>query len=313
MDNPNVDPNADPEIDPNADPAVDPEVDPNADPEADPNADPSTGDDPEYFESDEEFLKSYHEKGLPDSITSVEDAMDYALKASEQAKTGGVESEKMDRLNQLLAQKGLVGGVDALLAGGDFPSSPAKTGDDKKGIFPSNPAMEFVENEIRGNRIKQDDVGFFRHQAEVVDTALEAVLQPVKQALGLYARQLTSQQSTISEMEWNTFPKRFKDSVKRHELDALINANRAGSYHEAFKQLAFSNRPELLRVMADIGSSPPKKGTINKPRRRGMKRTQDFMKYLNDDGSVNQAELHKLDPKKRLEVLDNIHKQVSTR
>lgn len=276
--------------------------------------DPGAGDDdPDYYASDEEFLKSYHEKGLPDTITSVEDAMDFALKSAEQAKTGTDDSTKIDRINQFLAQKGIVGGIDAMLAGGTLPSHETTTVDDKKEIIPSTPAMDFVEEGIRTQRIKADDAGFFRHQAEMTDAALKAVLQPVKQALGLYARQLRLHQSTIGEMEWQTMPKRYKESVKRHELDALINANRADSYIEAFKMLAFSNRPDLLRLMADDGKSTPRTGAINKHTRRPIRKPQDHAQYVNDDGTVNQSELAKLSPDERMKVLKEMEKNLRSK
>jgi len=266
-------------------------------------------DDAEFYESDEDFLKGYHEKGLPDTIKSVEDAMEFALKASEQAKTGGDDSAKIDRLNQLLAQKGVVGGIDALLAGGQLPSPEPTTVDDKKELIPSTPAMTFVDEAIKTGRIKQDDAGFFRHQAEMTDAALKTVLQPVKQALALYARQIMSHGSTIKNMEWQTMPRRWKESVKQHELDALINANRADSYTEAFKMLAFSGRTDLLRVMADDGNkSKPRSGAINKPRRRPMRKADDFSRYVNEDGTVNQTELAKLDGEKRMKVLKEMEK-----
>lgn len=282
-------------------------------PETTPEGDePKAGDDPDYYESDEEFLKGYHEKGLPDTITSIEDAMDFALKSSEQAKTGTDDSAKIDRLNQFLASKGIVGGIDAMLAGGVLPSPEHtyKIPDDKKELIPSTPAMDFVEKNIRDRRIEAKDEGFFRHQAEMTDASLKAVLQPVKQALGLYARQLRLHQGTISEMEWQTMPRRYKDSVKRHELDALINANRADSYIEAFKMLAFSNRPDLLRLMADGNKPPTRSGIINKSRRRQIKKPQDYSTYLNDDGTVNQTELGKLSSNKRLKVLEEMDKSL---
>ena len=307
--------NDDPKATDDLDPALTGDDDPNADDDpAAPTVDdePKVGDDdPDYYESDEEFLKGYHEKGLPDTITSIEDAMDFALKASERAKTGTDDSAKIDRLNQFLATKGFVGGIDAMLAGGTMPShDPAVAGDDKKEIIPSSPAMDFVEEGIRTNRIKQDDAGFFRHQAEMTDAALKAVLQPVKQALGLYARQLRLHQGTIGEMEWQTMPRRYKDAVKRHELDALINANRADGYNEAFKMLAFSNRPDLLRLMADDGKAKPRTGTISKHHRRPIRKPQDFSTYLNDDGTVNQTELGKLSSDKRLKVLEEMDKSL---
>lgn len=270
----------------------------------------SPDDEPDYYESDEAFLKSYHEKGLPDTITSIEDAMDFALKASEQAKTGTDDSAKIDRVNQLLAQKGMVGGIDAMLAGGTLPSPETKTDDDKKEFIPSTPAMDFVEEGIRSRRIKADDEGFFRHQAEMTDAALKTVLQPVKQALGLYAKMLNSHGGIIKEMEWQTLPRRYKDSVKRHELDALINANRADSYIEAFKTLAFSGRSDLLRMMADDGKSRPRTGAINKPRRRPMRKPRDHAQYIKEDGTLRQDELAKLNPDERMKVLREMEKDI---
>lgn len=287
-----------------------PKVDDDLEPTPTGDDDEPKGDDAEYYASDEEFLKGYHEKGLPDTITSVEDAMDFALKASEQAKTGTDDSAKIDRLNQFLAQKGIVGGIDAMLAGGTLPSHETTTVDDKKEIIPSSPAMDFVEEGIRTNRIKQDDAGFFRHQAEMTDAALKAVLQPVKQALGLYARQLRLHQSTIGEMEWQTMPRRYKESVKRHELDALINANRADSYIEAFKMLAFSNRPDLLRLMADDGKTKPRTGALKKHSRRQIRKPRDWSKYTKEDGTLNQAELAKLSSDDRLKVLKEMEKEL---
>ena len=312
--------NDDPKVD-DLDPALAGDDDPTVDDDpavaapATVDDDPAAGDDdPDYYASDEEFLKGYHEKGLPDTITSIEDAMDFALKVSEQAKTGSDDSAKIDRVNQFLAQKGIVGGIDAMLAGGTVPSpDPALAGDDKKEIIPSRPAMDIVEKQIRDRRIKADDEGFFRHHAEMIDASLLAVLQPVKQALGLYARQLRLHQSTIGEMEWQTLPRRYKDSVKRHELDALINANRADSYMEAFKMLAFSNRPDLLRLMADDGKNKPRTGALNKSRRRQLRKPQDHGQYLNDDGTVNQAELAKLDGEKRMKVLKEMEKSLRSK
>ncbi len=270
-------------------------------------------DDAEYYESDEAFLKGYHEQGLPDTITSIEDAMDFALKASEQAKTGTDDSAKIDRLNQFLAQKGIVGGIDAMLAGGTLPSLETTTVDDKKEFIPSTPAMDFVEKALRDRRIKADDEGFFRHQAEMTDAALITVLQPVKQALGLYAKMLNSHGGIIKEMEWQTLPRRYKDSVKRHELDALINANRADSYIEAFKTLAFSGRSDLLRLMADDGKSKPRTGAINKPRRRPMRKPLDHAQYVNEDGTLKQEELTKLSPDARMKVLKEMEKNLRSK
>jgi len=294
------------------DPALSADDEPKVNDDIEPKGDDDEpkGDESEFYESDEDFLKSYHEKGLPDTITSIEDAVDFALKASEQAKTGSDDSAKIDRLNQFLASKGIVGGIDAMLAGGILPSHETTTVDDKKEIIPSAPAMTFVDEAIKTGRIKQDDVGFFRHQAEMTDAALSAVLQPVKQALGLYARQLRLHQSTISEMEWQTMPRRYKDSVKRHELDALINANRADSYIEAFKMLAFSNRPDLLRLMADDGKSKPRTGAINKQRRRPIRKPRDHAQYINEDGTLNQPELAKLSSDARLKVLEEMQKDI---
>ena len=307
MDDPNIDPKleigADPEPEPGEPEPGDPEP---GEPEP---GEPEPGD-PDYYESDEAFLKSYHEKGLPDTITSIEDAMDFALKASEQAKTGTDDSAKIDRVNQLLAQKGMVGGIDAMLAGGNLPSPETTTVDDKKEFIPSTPAMDFVEEGIRSRRIKADDEGFFRHQAEMTDAALKTVLQPVKQALGLYAKMLNSHGGIIKEMEWQTLPRRYKDSVKRHELDALINANRADSYIEAFKTLAFSGRSDLLRMMADDGKSRPRTGAINKPRRRPMRKPRDHAQYIKEDGTLRQDELAKLNPDERMKVLREMEKDI---
>lgn len=99
-------------------------------------------------------------------------------------------------------------------------------------------------------------------------------------------------------------PRRFKEGIKRHELDALINANRADNYMDAFKQLAFSSRPDLLRVMADGGKPDrSRSGAINKPKRRPISKPHDWSGYVNEDGSLDQEKLAKLDPDTRLKVL----------
>lgn len=266
-------------------------------------------DDTDFYESDEAFLKSYHERGLPDTIKSVEDAVDYALKAAEQAKTGSDDSATMDRLNQFLANQGHVGGVDALLAGGTLPV--AKPADDRKEFIPSAPAMDFVERQIRDGRIKAEDQGYFRNQAEMTDASLKLTLEPIQQVLAFFADRFESHGKIIKEMEWQTMPRRFKENIKRHELDALINAKRAGSYMEAFNKLALSARPDLLRVIAD-GTKPgrDRSGALKKPKRRPISKPYDWSRYVNEDGSLDQEQLRKLDPDTRMKVLKKIGEDI---
>ena len=143
------------------------------------------------------------------------------------------------------------------------------------------------------------------------------------QAWGPVAKQLEDQRSFtmyamshigqyLRDDSWTRFPKEYKGSVRRDELDPIMGQHGFLDYRQAMFELA-KNRPELMPLMAkaheDRGVEKGRKLRLRKSgsSRRGQPQKttgQPWKPYVRSDGSLDQAKLDKLKPEQSDKIID---------
>jgi len=299
-----------------------PEVQP--DPDDSPEGDQPDGDLPDQYASDEEYLRDqgYYGRGLPEHIKTLDEALSYGLNMSQQANRSASDAQKLAAVNQALSQQGIMGGVDAFLAGGGRLMPPTQSGlqsqqSTQGSFFPQSPNTDILEKQLReypGTR--PEDAAYLRQQAARQDQAYQEFSKPLITVIGGIAQQMQKFIDFQNDTQYRFLSKKMREAVPRYELDAIVNSGRAKNYEEAFIEFARLKRPDLLAALYAPKGGPAVPGTPNARRPASLrvaKKTPQkdpmaaYGKYLGPDGEVDERKLPK-DINKQVEILEAIAK-----
>ena len=288
----------------------------------------------EVFLEDADYLqqKGFYAQGLPSHIKTIDEAMSYGLSMANQAQRAVTDSQKLAKVNEILAQQGVSGGVDAFIASGGInqplqqQTFGAQPNMQTQKVLPDRPYGDIVDNMIKRGEIKTEDQPFFRRLGDSVDHALSSVSQPLLQGVAVTANEVLAMKKKVRDMEWRMLSKKVRETAPRHELDALINSGKAEDYDEAsFEWARYNNRPDLMNLMWSKKSTPAANQPIGRPRTLGgrkprkrepIKRKPTFAEFLNPDGTVNEKLIEQRYPgnyDKQVEILEKIQKEATAK
>lgn len=287
-------------------------------------------DDSEYFVDDEDYLQSFHEKGLPPHIKTLDEAVQYGIDSGKQMQNQNVDANKLNQLNAMLVSKGLNGGIDALLAGVPLPQTQPQQNPlgfqnqqvnnqqttQQQSVFPDKPFSAIIEEAIKTGRITTESAAEYRGVAQMNDMAFKQVSEPMEKGMVMLYEMFNKLNLSVQGHDYKFLNKKIRDSVPKYELDAIVNSGRANDYKSALFLYAQEKNPELLLELANRQPSQPEKK--KRPTSlRGKKRTAPdagigkYSKFINSDGTINEAAIGRAYPTDfdmQVKILEDIAK-----
>jgi hypothetical protein len=289
--------------------------------------------------SDDEFTEDFGQfKGqykLPDDIDSMESLASYAENAFEnvlpEMKRRQTDSDKLNKINDLMKLHGYDGGVDSLL------NAPSNTGQSRPMENQSQPANRLtveatLRGKVRNGEISEDMIDYLMPIAKevdidnyqrdrILDQAFGAIFEKLRYLEGAN-RKVNSVQRDNSYGEFaKTFQKGGVGVVSKAELDAVMDKYPGLSYTQAQALQLTSDPKSAIKFFGNLKKSATQtakkklrfkgKGHTERAHGRTSGVTYNHLNYLLPSGEFDEVKMRKLSDKARDLVMASFEKTLS--
>lgn len=247
---------------------------------------------PDAYESEEDYLKQYKLPGSPKTLDEV---------------LGTTVPELVRKLNEYQQR-------DATRSKELAPKEEAP----KTKIFEKNLFGRQMSQLIESGGINKDYVDTYKHLAATFDSAMNNFIQDTIDVNSRLAREYQRLSDHVKGQSWQRFSRRFGDMVTRDQLDAIMEDMGYYDYDTAFRFFA-ANDPNLMRkALSRAQKDGERKGrkkqlgrftTHPKRSKAESGKTIEFSKYTRSDGTLDPGKLAQLDEKDSTRIIEAFEKR----
>lgn len=279
------------------------------------------GEEPEYYDSEEEYLKQFD--GIPEDLKSIDDVIKAYKETLPKVKDAETATQQLQKVDEILKANGVQGGIQAVLSQSQgapvqnqmtspLGNQPA-TGSNPLVEAPFTSALSTYEK--RGMFKDEDTKRYYQELAQFSDEAISPFLRTTDQLFKVVAKELMAIKKQTREVSWKTLEHPKKDAVDKNKVFDVMDTYGFDNLDKAIGFLLLQN-PEIINKISEKAESKGiKKGQQKLKRFRGIRRSKsmakeshNYKKYQNPDGSWNQQKLDTL-PDMGVSILEDWEKE----